>query len=97
MTCHYPKPFFSHRPKQSPAGHETWSIPDMAHRTNWDFIHSSTPTGQSTHPVAKDGNGQKKSAYPRAPDPAGADTGINLCPRARVRAESCAQQANLHR
>ena len=43
-----------------------------------------------------DGNGHIKSAYPRAPDPAGADTGVNMCPRARVRVKICAQRAILH-
>ena len=41
--------------------------------------------------ITKDGNGQKKPAYPRAPDPAGADTGMNLCPLARARTQVAAR------
>jgi len=41
----------------------------------------------------KDGNGRRKSVCPRAPDPAGADTGVDLCLRARARILGCAQRA----
>jgi len=34
-----------------------------------------------------DGNGYKISAYPRIPNPMGADTGMSLCPRARARVQ----------
>jgi len=36
---------------------------------------------------AKDGNGHRIPAYPRISNPAGADTGDRVHPRARVRAE----------
>ena len=41
--------------------------------------------------ITKDDNGQKKPAYPRAPDLAGAETGMNLCPWARAWAHVAAR------
>ena len=37
--------------------------------------------------MARDGNGYEISAYPRIPNPTGADTGLSLCPRVRVRVQ----------
>jgi hypothetical protein len=56
---------------------------------------AATPQRRAWRVEAKDGNGQKKPVYPRASDPMGADTGVNLCPRARVRVQSCAQRAKV--
>ena len=77
-----------------------WELPegmgseDMSmEQTGGLTVHKKTPL---LLVPTKDGNGQEISAYPRAPDPAGEDTGANLCPRARARVGSCAQRAKLH-
>ncbi|CAD6228992.1 unnamed protein product [Miscanthus lutarioriparius] len=43
------------------------------------------PLGLMNRAAAKDGNGKEKPVCPWALDPVGADTGVNLCPRAWTR------------
>jgi len=75
-----------------------------AQNTNWGLLPSDgrplpvrcfTVAWRARAAAVKMATGRKKTRVPAGTRPVGADTGVNLCPRARVRVQSCANGQRL--